>query len=278
MKNQHLVCPSLLLLVALLLTACATPTATPEPTPTPRPQITLTISGSGTTAAILSGIKPAFEANVPGYTLKVLPGSGTGGGVKGLIEGILDVAAMARSPKNEEAAAGVEYVEFGQSGVAVYAHAEVGITNLTTAQVLAIFSGEITNWSTIGGKDQPLILYVRDEEDSSTQVLRKFIFNEMPFPETAHVMTSQSDMQAAVAGTPGSVGFGSWPSALADGANVTGIALDSVTPGDPAYPLTVPIGIGYRSAGKADVQPLIDWLLSEKGQAALREFDVILSK
>lgn len=278
MKSRYFSFISLVLLIALLLTACGTPTATPEPTPTPRPRVTLTISGSGTTAAILSGIKPAFEADVPGYTLKVLPGSGTGGGVKGLLEGILDVAAMARPPKDEEAAKGIEYVEFGQSGVAIYTHADVGVTDLTSKQVLAIFSGEITNWSTVGGKNQSLILYVRDEEDSSTQTLRKVIFGEMPFPQTAQMMTSQSDMQAAVAGTPGSVGFGSWPSALAERVNVTGVALDSVAPGDSAYPLIGPIGIGYLSAGKANVQPLIDWLLSEKGQAALREFDVILSK
>jgi len=215
---------------------------------------------------------------VPGYTLKILPGSGTGGGVKGVLEGILDVAAMARPPKDEEAAQGIEYAEFGQSGVAVYTHAQVGVTDLTSAQVLAIFSGAITNWSEAGGKDQPLILYVRDEEDSSTQSLRDSIFGEIAFPEAAQVMTSQADMQAAVAGTPGSVGFGSWPAALAEQADVKAIALDGVAPGDSAYTLTGPVGIGYLTADKANIQPLIDWLLSEKGQAALRKFDVILSK
>ena len=278
MKFRRVTSASVVLLVALLLTACRTPTATPDPTPTSRPQITLTISGSGTTGAVLSGIKPVFEADVPGYTLKILPGSGTGGGVKGVLEGILDVAAMARPPKDEEAAQGIEYAEFGQSGVAVYTHAQVGVTDLTSAQVLAIFSGAITNWSEAGGKDQPLILYVRDEEDSSTQSLRDSIFGEIAFPEAAQVMTSQADMQAAVAGTPGSVGFGSWPAALAEQADVKAIALDGVAPGDSAYTLTGPVGIGYLTADKANIQPLIDWLLSEKGQAALRKFDVILSK
>jgi hypothetical protein len=72
------------------------------------------------------------------------------------------------------------------------------------------------------------------------------------------------------------VGFGSWPSAFAAGADVAGIALDGVAPDDSAYPMTSPVGIGYLANRQAEVQPLIDWLLSEKGQAALNEFGVIL--
>lgn len=118
----------LVVVLAMPLTACGGAPVELTSSPTTVSRTTLTISGSGTTAAVLSGIKPAFEADVPGYTLEVLPGSGTGGGVKGLTEGILDVAAMARPPKDEEAAQGTEYVEFGQSGAAVYTHPGVGVT------------------------------------------------------------------------------------------------------------------------------------------------------
>ena len=84
-----------------------------------------------------------------------------------------------------EAAQGVEYVEFGQSGVAVYTHMNVGVTNLTAEQVMALFSGEITNWSEVGGPDASIILYVRDEGDSSTKAIREQAIGETPFPATA---------------------------------------------------------------------------------------------
>jgi phosphate transport system substrate-binding protein len=237
----------------------------------------LTVSGSGTTTLILSGVQSAFEADVPAYRLDILPGSGTGGGVQGLVQGVLDVAAMARPPKDEEAAQGVEYVEFGRSGVAVYTHADVGVTNLSTEQVIALFLGQVTNWSEIGGPDMPIVLYVRDEGDSSTKALREKVFGDTSFPETATVLTSQSDMQAAVAGTPGGVGIGSWPAALASGSDMQPVALDGIAPGSPAYPMVSPVGIGYLSTDETNVQPLIDWLLSERGQAALSEFDVIVA-
>lgn len=265
-----------ILLVMSVLAACGKPTE-PAPTPTPVRQVKLTISGSGTASTILEGIKSAFEAAVPGYTLEILPGTGTGEGVKGALQGVFDVAAMARPPKDAEAAEGIEYTEFGKSGVVVFAHPGVGVVNLTTAQVRALFSGEVANWSAVGGPDLPVVLYVRDEGDSSTQSLRKVIFGDTAFPESAQVLTSQTDMQAAVAGTPGGVGFGSWPAVLAAQANVKPITLDGVAPGDSSYPMFTPVGIGYLSTRKADVQPFADWLISEQGQKALAEFDVILT-
>jgi phosphate transport system substrate-binding protein len=277
MKGKILKAMAVVGIVIAVVGCGAKPTPTPEP-PVRSAQVVLKISGSGSVVPILAAIQPAFEADTPGYDLEVLPGSGTGGGVKGAVQGVLDVAAMARPPKDEEAAQGIQYVGFGQSGVAVYTHPDVGITDLTTAQVKAVLSGEVENWSQVGGPDMPIILCVRDEGDSSTKALRQAFFGDAPFPETAEVLTSQGDMQAAVAGSPGSVGFGSWPSALASGADVRAIVLDGVTPGDSAYSMVSPIGIGYLTDRKADVQPLVDWLLSERGQAALQEFGVITTQ
>jgi len=263
--------------ILAFLTGCrAKRTPAPEPEPTAPPaRATLKISGSGTVVPILRAIAPAFEADVPGFSLQVLAGTDTGGGVRGVAEGILDVAAMDRSPKDEETAQGLEYIEFGQSGVAVLVHMDVGVRALTTVQVKAIFSGEVTNWSKVGGSNLDIVLYVRDPGDSSTKVLRQTIFGDTPFPETAHVLISQADMQVAVAKTPGSVGFGSWPSALANRTNVDAVILDGVAPSDPIYSILIPIGVGYLVERKADMQPLINWLLSEQGRVALREFDVL---
>jgi phosphate transport system substrate-binding protein len=277
MKLHHVFV--LVILSMLLVTACSSMAATevpPPPTSTPGPQVILTVSGSGSATGVLSAVQPVFEAAVPGYHLKVLPGSGTGGGVKGIIGGVLDVAGMARPPKDEEAAQGVEYVSFGQAGQAVIVHPEVGIDNLTAAQVKAIFSGEITRWSDMGGPDLPIILYVRDEEDSSTKALQAVVMGDTPFADTvAQTLTSQGDMLAAVSGTPGSVGIATWPTVLAASADVQPVNLDGVAPGNAAYAMVTPLGIGYLTERKADVQPLIDWLQSEQGKAALQKFDMI---
>ncbi len=242
--------------------------------PTPQTVTTLTVSGAGGTTAVIEVIKPAFESDTPGYRLETLTGTGTGGGVKGVLDGTLDIAAMSRSPKDDEA---VEYVEFGRSAQAMFVHEGVGDIHLTSEQAAAIVSGEITNWSEVNGPDMEIVLYVRDESDASTAAMREAVFGDQPFSESAQIMLSQGDMINAVEGIEGAVGFGTWSAVLAAGAKVKPISLDGAAPGDSDYPITGALGIGYLTGRQADVQPLIDWLLSERGQAELRKLGVIIA-
>lgn len=263
-------CVSALLILAVALAACASPAA--PPTPTPPPEIALAVSGSGSVSTVFTAIKSDFETAVPGYTLNVLSGTGTGGGVKGVLDGTLDVAAMARAPKDDETAAGLKYLEFGKTAVAILLHPDVGVTTLTQAQVKAIFAGEITNWSEVGGPDLDIVLYVRDEDESATGALRKAIFGDTPFPETAAgVMTSAGDMLTAIESTPGSIGFGNWSGVLASDKKVAAAALDGIKPGEAEYAVKVIQGVGYTEQRQAVVQPLLDWLTSDAGQAVLQQ-------
>lgn len=266
------------LLLALVALAAACSPAAPAAAPTPQAveETTLTVSGSGSVSALLSAVELTFEKETPGYNLNVLSGTGTGGGVKGVLDGSLDIAAMARAAKDDETAQGVEYLKFGDTGVAILVHPDVDVDNLTQAQVKAIFTGEITNWSEVGGQDLEMIVYVRDEEESTTILLRELIFGDTPFPETvAGVLTNVDDMVAAVEGTPGAIGFGSWTAVMATGRNVAAAMLDGVQPDDPDYAAIQPVGIGYLKSHEETVQPLVAWLVSEDGQTMLQQLGVI---
>lgn len=264
---------SALLLVTLILSACS---SAATPTPAAQPTVTLKISGSGTITAVLEALKPAFEAATPGYRLEILTGTGTGGGVTGIVEGVLDAAAMARPPKDEEAAKGVQFFEMGLGAEVILVHPSVtGVTSLTHQQIIDIFSGQITNWSAVGGPNMDIILYVRDADDSSVKGLRKAVLGEIPFPETATMLTSQGEMLTALEGTPGAVGIASWPTVLATKADVLGIAIKGVKADDPSYPILGTMGIGYLTDRQSDVQPLLDWLSSVEGQAALQALGFI---
>ncbi len=206
LKNWKSMLVSLSLIV-LATASCTTTTPETEEASQPTVQVILRVSGSGSTTAILTGIQDAFETDTPGYKLEILPGSGSGGGVKGIIKGQLDVAAMARPLKDEEAAQDVEFFLIGQAGVGIVTHVDIEALDLTTDQIKAIFSGEVANWSEVGGVDQAIILYVRDEDDSSTKALRQTIIGDIPFTDKVQVLTSQGDMLTAVAGTPNSIGI-----------------------------------------------------------------------
>ncbi len=272
-RYTHLL--SLFLITALLLAACGSLSAQPT-TPTAPPLVVLKISGSGTITTVLEALKPAFEAATPNYKLEILSGSSTGNGVTGILEGILDVAAMARSPKEEETAKNIKFFEMGKVGQAIISHSSLAnITNLDNQQIVDIFSGKITNWSEVGGPDQKIVLYVRDEDDSSTKALRKSLLGDTPFPESTTTLFSQPDMAFSIEGTPGAIGFAAWVSILATKTNVNSISINGITPDNASYPVTDSAGIGYMAERENDIQPLINWLSSPDGQAALKTLGFI---
>jgi phosphate transport system substrate-binding protein len=257
------------LIIASLLAACAS--LSQPATPTAPPLVFLKVSGSGTITTVLEALRPTFEAATPGYKLEILGSSSTGNGVTGILEGLLDVAAMARAPKDEETAKNIKYYEMGLVGQAIIIHPSVtNITSLNNQQITDIFSGKITNWSEVGGDNMKIALYVRDEDDSSTKGLRKAVIGETPFPPTATTLTSQSDMIISVEGTPGAIGVAAWPSMKAINAKVQAVAIDGMKPNDISYPILGSAGIGYTAERESDVQPLINWLSSAEGQAALK--------
>jgi len=276
-KNLKRVIGGLVVLLVAATACSSAPTDVESGAPPETTAVVLKVSGSGSTTSLLQAVAPEFEADTPGYKLEALTGTGSGGGVQGVIEGVLDVGAMARPPKEEEleVAPDLQYVEFGQGAVALFNHPDVDVANLSSAQAVGILSGEITNWSEVGGPNSDIILYVRDEADTSTKSIRGAFFGEAPFPDMAQVVTSQGAMETAVQGTPDSIGFGAWVSVLASNTEAQGLGLDGTAPGDTNYPITKPLGITYLAERQADVQPLIDWLLSERGQAVLQEYDVI---
>ncbi|MBZ0307953.1 MAG: substrate-binding domain-containing protein, partial [Anaerolineae bacterium] len=151
------------------------------------------------------------------------------------------------------------------------------IPSLTSEQIQGILSGDISQWDEVGGANTTILLYVRDEEEAATQELRKILIGDTAFPTSAVVLTSTSDMITSVAGSSGSIGFGNWPAVLAKQANVSPLMLNEISPTDPTYPLLTIVGLGYDKDKQAEVQPLLDWLHSEEGQARLQTLGMILS-
>lgn len=264
------------LITLLTLTACGE-AASPSPSPDQTKLVILKASGSGTITTVLEAIKPEFEASTPGYKLEVLSGNSTGNGITGILEGVLDIATMARTPKEEEIAKNIKFYEMGLVGQAIITHrALIEINSLSEKQITDIFSGKITNWSELGGPNLKITVYIRDEEETSTKMLRKTIIGDTPFTETATTLFSQSDMAYSVEGTPGAIGIAAWVSIVATQAKVNGIAINGILPNNPAYPILDSAGLGYMAERETDIKPLLDWLSSVDGVAARKELGFVL--
>lgn len=264
---------SALLIVLFGVIGCATATLSPSPIPI----TTLDISGSGTVMSVLETLQPTFESDLPQYRLNLLTGSGTSGGVQGVLDGSLDLAAMARNPNEEESANGIHHIPFGDAAVAIIVHPSNPVQALSAEQVAGIFAGEITNWSEVGGTTEAIVIFVRDEDESATIALRDVIFQDTPFPaDHSTIMTSAGDMITAIEGTPTGIGFGNWPGIRAQQGKVAAIAIENHLPNQAGYPVLTPLGLGFLEARRAEVQPLLDWFNSDSGRTALQSLDILL--
>jgi ABC-type phosphate transport system substrate-binding protein len=238
----------ILMILTLLLGACTNAAAesVSPPTAAPQEQVKLVISGSGGTIALLKPLAEAFRKEHSNWSFEFLSGAGTSGGVKGALDGTLDLGSMARPPKDEELAQGLKYIHFGTERIAFATSPDISISDLTTAQVKDIFAGKITNWSEVGGPDAPINLLVRDEEESNSQILREALFGETPFPAGAAVLP----------------------------ANI--VMVDGFDPADLShdYPYTKPAGVAYIQANEAKVQPFLDFITSAEAKTFLAKYGI----
>jgi len=272
--NSTKIARPLACLSILLLVGCSSTTATTvPPTITPQP-VTLSVSGSGEVWPVLGAVEPQFAADVPGYHLDIQSGFGTDAGADAVIKGVLDIGTMNRAPNSDQTAKGVSYLKFGVASVAIFTHPGVGIKSLTLDQVRSIYSGDIINWSKVGGPDLPIIVYNRGGTGGSVGAMATIVFQNIKFGANLQSAKTQEDMRNNVAATPGSIGFGAWPPILAAGTKVTAVAIDGVSPDNAKYPILEDLGMAYLGSQQAKIKPLMDWLQSKNGQTQLAKYDV----
>jgi phosphate transport system substrate-binding protein len=267
----------ILIILTLILASCTSAAAGPAPVPTAAPQVKVVISGSGGTSTILKPLAEAFRQEHSNWSFEFLSGAGTGGGVKGALDGTLDLGAMARPPKEEELAQGVKYIHFATERIAIVTSQDISISNLTSQQVKDIFAGKITNWSEVGGPDAIINVLVRDEDESNTQVLREALFEEALFPAGAVVFTSEADLRKALTNSSQAIAYASYGGLKLEKTPVNVLVVDSLDPTDFSsnYPYTKPAGVAYIAANAAKVQPFLDFITSEEARKLLAEQGIL---
>ncbi len=150
--------------------------------------------------------KRIMRAN-PNIRISIAAG-GSGVGVQKLGEGLVQIGNTGRALSQDEIAKyGLKSFAFALDGVAVAVHPRNGVTNLTVAQAQAIFSGRITNWKAVGGRDAAIHLYTRDEASGTREVFWEKMLKKGAIAESANVVASNGAMKTALANDPDGIGY-----------------------------------------------------------------------
>jgi phosphate transport system substrate-binding protein len=133
---------------------------------------------------------------------------GSGVGVQKVGEGLVQIGNTGRALSAAEIEKyGLKSWPFAIDGVAVAIHSGNGVNNLTSAQIRDIFSGKITNWKTLGGRDAAIHLYTRDEASGTREVFWEKLLKKSAMISTANDVTSNGAMKTALATDPNGIGY-----------------------------------------------------------------------
>lgn len=239
---------------------------------------TITMAGSTSMEKFANALAESFMAKYTGVTVTA-EFTGSGAGIESVTTGNVDIGNSSRALKDAEKEAGAVENIVAIDGIAVVVDPANTVVDLTKDQLVAIYTGTVTNWSELGGADEPIVVVGR-EAGSGT----RGAFEELLEIEDACVYANELDSTGAViakvASTPGAIGYASLDAVNED---VTAVALNGVAAtvenikaGD--YFLSRPFVMatkGEISEQSELVQALFEYLKSDEGKAVIEAVGLI---
>jgi phosphate transport system substrate-binding protein len=239
----------------------------------------VTIKGSDTMVLLGQRWAEQYMAKVPGTAIQVT-GGGSGTGISALINGTTDICqasrAMSEAEKNnlrERYKTPGEEIPVARDGLSVYVNAANSVKELNMDQLRLIFTGKVTNWKEVGGKDAKIILYSRENSSGTYVFFKEHVLKNADYAQRAQSMPGTAAVVNAVSKEKNGIGYGG--AAYAKGIRVLNIKKDSESPAvepnlanvqNGSYPLSRPLYFYIRNKATGDIKAFIDWVLSAEGQ------------
>jgi phosphate transport system substrate-binding protein len=224
-------------------------------------------AGAAPTENILKPIKPYFE-KATGIKLQILD-YGPKQAMLELEKGLIDAASAGLSfedwldlMKKEgvpvKDPASLNFVEIGKDRIVVLIHKDNPVNELSKDQLKGIFTGKITNWKEVGGKDMPIIVVWGKLIPGTNKLFVEKILDGEPLLKEVLETTTAAEIKNIVAITPEAIGIG--PLAVVDGSVKA-----------PKIPdISRPITLVTKGKPSAKVQKLIDFIKGE-GQKYIKK-------
>lgn len=185
---------------------------------------TVTTDGSTSMEKVIGFLKEAYMEENKDVKVTYNP-TGSGSGIQAVQEGRCDIGLSSRDLKEEEQE-DLEGTVVAIDGIAIIVNPENAVEDLTIEQIAALYKGEITNWSEVGGADAPVVLIGR-EAASGTRDGFESITGTEDACQYAQELTSTGDVVQTVASNPNAIGYASVAS-VKD--TVKMVSVEGVTP------------------------------------------------
>ena len=222
--------------------------------------------GSTSMADVMAVLQESFKELYPDVTVNY-PGTGSGAGVEAALSGTADIGLASRALKDEEKAEGAVENIIALDGVAVVVNPANGVEDLSVEDIAKIFTGEITNWSELGGEDLEIAVLGR-EDGSGTRTAFEEIVGVEGTCVYKNEYGSTGDVIGNVASNPNAIGYASL-SAVDDtvkAVKVNGVAPSEETVKDGTYEIQRPfVMVTVEGAELSEAaQAFLDYAMSDE--------------
>lgn len=232
--------------------------------------------GSTSMEEVINGLGEAFTTENPGVKFTYNP-TGSSSGITAVSEGRCDIGLSSRALKDEEAAT-LTGTTLALDGIAVIVNKNNPVSDLSLEQIAKIYTGEITNWSQVGGQDGEIVLIGR-EAGSGTRDGFESITETEDLCKYRQELTSTGDVIATVSQNPLAIGYASLSAVDDDikALTVGGVAPTEATVQDGSYVIQRPFVLVTRTGEKlSDVaQAFFDYITSDAASSVISDMGAV---
>ena len=201
---------------------------------------TVATDGSTSMEKVIGALGESFMEQNKDVTFTYNP-TGSGSGIQAVQEGRCDIGLSSRALKDDEVESGLEGTVLAYDGIAIIVNPQNAVENLTVEQIAKIFTGEIANWSEVGGSDASIVVIGR-EAGSGTRDGFESVTGTKDSCAYRQELTSTGDVITTVSQNPDAIGYASLASIkdTVKAITVDGIVASEETVKDGTYAIQRP--------------------------------------
>ncbi|MCE9612081.1 MAG: phosphate ABC transporter substrate-binding protein [Chthoniobacter sp.] len=240
----------------------------------------LVIKGSDTLGAkLVPQLAEAYKAANPGTSFQIAA-EGSTTGIAALIDGTAHIGMSSRRAKpTEMSAASAKGVTMkptivAYDGIAIIVNAASPVKGLTRQQVEKIFTGDITDWSAVGGKPGKISIYTRNTSSGTYSDFKELAMKKRDYAGGSQKMAGNEQIAAEVGKNAGGIGYVGL--AYLKAAGIKAVPVDGITPSqatvrDKSFPYSRPTFFYTNGEPVGEAKAFVDFTLGGKGQAIVSQ-------
>ncbi|MEM9264047.1 MAG: substrate-binding domain-containing protein [Cyanobacteria bacterium P01_F01_bin.13] len=234
------------------------------------------IGGSAETYEVLQRLADAYQAKNEGTNFTFSSPSQTSGGLQAVRSNVIDIGGVSRALTSAELRDRT-YVPLVKTPLLMVVHESVAdISDITSDQLRAIYSGQITNWQALGGPDADIVLFDFAEDENEKQILRQtYLGNDLAVAPTAIVFTDDDKLLDTAAITEFSIAAVPYEDSL-DALPLNVLSISGVFPSaqniqSGSYVMALPLGMVVDQQPSAALQSFLEFVVGPDGQQVLAD-------